>query len=226
MSRGKKIAVWVGLGCALVVAGILVARYLKGRRISVTGAVVRKDTDSNKELPIADVEVTASNGETMATTKSDATGYFRLRVAAKIIRNRPFILQFRHADYQPLDMKGVAGDKLYVAQMAPVAHEPPRPDHPDVTVGNVVIRYSVKATTVVNVGTAVKAFQVVNKGNMPCDTREACSPDGKWKATLGGASLDAGDGNVFQNARASCISKVAVVTGLEARPGTSQQGNM
>jgi len=28
------------------------------------------------------------------------------------------------------------------------------------------------------------------------------------------------------SARASCISKVAVVTGLEARPGTSQQGNM
>ena len=47
---------WVGLGCALVVAGIFVARYLKGRRISVTGAGVRKDTDSNKELPIADVE--------------------------------------------------------------------------------------------------------------------------------------------------------------------------
>jgi hypothetical protein len=216
MIRGKKIAVWVGLGCALVVAGILVARYLKGRRISVTGAVVRKDTDSNKELPIADVEVTANNGETMATTKSDATGYFRLRLAAKIIRNRPFTLQFRHADYQPLDMKGVAGDKLYVAQMAPVAHEPPRPDHPDVTVGNVVIRYSVKATTVVNVGTAVKAFQVVNKGNMPCDTREACSPDGKWKATLGGASLDAGDGNVFQNARASCIAGPCPFTRIES----------
>ena len=215
MSRGKKIAVGVGLGCALVVAGIFVARYLKGRRISVTGAVVRKDTDSNKELPIADVEVTANNGETMATTKSDATGYFRLRLGARIIRNRPFTLQFRHADYQPLDMKGVAGDKLYVAQMVPVAHESPRPDHPDIAVGNVVIRYSVKATTVANVGSAVKAFQVVNKGNIPCDTREACSPDGKWKATLGGATLDAGEGNVFLNARASCIAGPCPFTRIE-----------
>lgn len=206
MSRGKKIAVWVGVGCAVVVAGIWTARYLKGRRISVTGAVVRKDTDPNKELPIADVEVTASNGETMARTKSDATGYFRLRVGARIIRSQPVTLQFRHADYQPLDLKGVAGDKVYVAQMTPAPHQPARPDQPEITVGNVVIRYSVKATTVVNVGTAVKAFQVVSKGNLPCNGRAPCSPDGKWKAVLGGASLDAGEGNIFQNARTSCIA--------------------
>ena len=216
MSRGKKITVWVGLACIVAVAAALVVRYVKGRQISLIGAVVRKDTDSNKELPIADVEVTAANGATMAITKSDATGYFRLRLGARIIREEAVTLQFRHADYQPLEMKGVVGDKLYLAQMVPTPHESPRPDRPDMTVGNVVARYSVKATTAANVGSAVRAFQVVNKGNVPCKGQYPCSPDGKWKAAVGAASLDAGEGNIFQNARASCIAGPCPFTRIES----------
>ena len=216
MSRGKKITVWVGLACIVAVAAALVVRYVKGRQISLIGAVVRKDTDSNKELPIADVEVTAANGATMAITKSDATGYFRLRLGARIIREEAVTLQFRHADYQPLEMKGVVGDKLYLAQMVPTPHESPRPDRPDMTVGNVVARYSVKATTAANVGSAVRAFQVANKGNVPCKGQYPCSPDGKWKAAVGAASLDAGEGNIFQNARASCIAGPCPFTRIES----------
>jgi hypothetical protein len=215
MTKRKKIAVWVTVSCIVAVAIALVVRYVKRRQISVIGAVVRRDTDSNKELPVADVEVIAANGLAMARTKSDATGYFRLRLGARIIRSQAVTLQFRHADYQPLDMKNVAGDKLYIAQMTPNPHEAPRPDHPDVMVGNVVVRYSVKATTAANVGSAVKAFQVVNKGNLPCNGRNPCSPDGKWKAGLGSASLDAGEGNVFQNARASCIAGPCPFTRIE-----------
>jgi hypothetical protein len=215
MTKRKKIAVWVTVSCIVAVATVLVVRYVKRRQISVIGAVVRKDTDSNKELPVADVEVIAANGVAMARTKSDATGYFRLRLGARIIRSQAVTLQFRHADYQPLDMKNVAGDKLYIAQMTPHPHEAPRPDHPDVTVGNVVVRYSVKATTAANVGSAVRPFQVVNKGNLPCNGQDPCSPDGKWKAALGSASLDAGEGNVFQNARASCIAGPCPFTRIE-----------
>jgi hypothetical protein len=162
------------------------------------------------------VEVTAANGATMAITKSDATGYFRLRLGARIIREEAVTLQFRHADYQPLEMKGVVGDKLYLAQMVPTPHESPRPDRPDMTVGNVVARYSVKATTAANVGSAVRAFQVVNKGNVPCKGQNPCSPDGKWKAAIGAAGLDAGEGNVFQNARASCIAGPCPFTRIES----------
>lgn len=206
---------WVGLSATVIVAGVLVARYVKRRQISVIGAVVRKDTDPNKELPIADVEVTIANEGTMATTKSDATGYFRIRLRARLIRNQAVTLRFRHADYQPLDIKDVAGDKLYVAQMVPAPHEPPPGDRPNATVGNVVVRYSVKATTAANVGSAVRAFQVVNKGSVPCNGQDPCSPDGKWKATVGGASLDAGEGNAFQNARASCIAGPCPFTRIE-----------
>jgi hypothetical protein len=75
-----------------------------------------------------------------------------------------------------------------------------------VTVSNVRVRYSVKTTTEADVGSAVKTFQVVNTGNVPCRGRHPCSPDGKWKAALGSASLDAGEGNEFRNARVSCIA--------------------
>jgi hypothetical protein len=56
------------------------------------------------------------------------------------------------------------------------------------------------------VGTAVKSFEVVNTGNVPCNKQPPCAPGGKWKATVGNFSLDAGEGNQFRNARVSCIA--------------------
>lgn len=216
MSKRKKIVLWVTVSAIVAVAIVFVVRYVKGRQISVIGAVVRKDSDPNKELPISDVEITVVDGEKIPPIKSDDTGYFRIRVRARIIRKQTITLQFRHADYQPLDIKNVAADRLYVAQMIPVARESPRPDHPDVTVGNVVVRYSVKATSLATVGSAVKSFQVVNKGNIPCNGQDPCSPDGKWKAAISSTALDAGDGMVFQNARASCIAGPCPFTRIES----------
>ncbi len=116
-------------------------------------------------------------------------------------------LRFRHPDYQPLDLNEFVGDKLYVARMVPLSRRThAESDHPAVTVSNVRVRYSVKTTTEADVGSAVKTFQVVNVGNVPCRGRHPCSPDGKWKAALGSASLDAGEGNEFRNARVSCIA--------------------
>jgi hypothetical protein len=57
-----------------------------------------------------------------------------------------------------------------------------------------------------NVGSAVKTFQVINTGNVPCVSKVPCSPDGRWKAGVGSASLDAGHGNFFQDTRISCIA--------------------
>jgi hypothetical protein len=57
------------------------------------------------------------------------------------------------------------------------------------------------------VGTTVRTFDVVNKGNVPCGRNPPCSPDGKWKATVGSVSLDTGEqGKQFRNARVSCIA--------------------
>jgi hypothetical protein len=70
----------------------------------------------------------------------------------------------------------------------------------------VKVRYSMKSTAAVNVGSEVKAFEVANAGNIPCNGQMLCSPDRKWKATMGSATLNAGEGNEFRNVRLSCIA--------------------
>ncbi|MGA2417374.1 MAG: hypothetical protein ABSF59_23220, partial [Candidatus Sulfotelmatobacter sp.] len=78
------------------------------------------------------------------------------------------------------------------------------------------VRYSVKAQTDASVGSVAKAFQIENKGNVPCKKQRPCSPDGKWKAAIGAVSLDAGAGNTYRNARASCIAGPCPFTRIEA----------
>ena len=76
----------------------------------------------------------------------------------------------------------------------------------EVVIGNIVVRYSTETTKTENIGSAVKTFQVGNTGNVPCSQHPPCSPDGKWKAEEAAASLDAGEGNVFRDARVTCIA--------------------
>src|SRR5439155_1337906 len=49
-----------------------------------------------------------------------------------------------------------------------------------------------------------------------CKGQHPCSPDGKWKAALGSASLDAGPGNELRDARASCIAGPCPFTEIES----------
>jgi len=70
--------------------------------------------------------------------------------------------------------------------------------------------------TELNVGSAVKTFEVQNKGNIPCRNQHPCSPDGRWKAALGAATLDAGVGNQFRAPRASCIAGPCPFTRIES----------
>jgi len=187
------------------------------------GAVTIKDTDSRKELPIADVDITVANGAAEAPAKSDASGFYFIRLKKWIRKGRPVTVRFRHPNYEPLDIQEIADGKLYVAQLVPKAK---RPDNvPSIVIGNVRVRYSIKAPRTMNVGSAVKSFEVKNVGNIPCNHQVPCSPDGKWKAELGAVTLDAGTGNEFINARVSCIAGPCPFTRIEsddiARP--SQQ---
>ena len=121
----------------------------------------------------------------------------------------PLTLQFRHPDYKPLDLNEFVSDQhCYIARMVPLHHAAHvSAGHPDIGISNVRVRYSVKATTEADVGSAVKTISLVaNTGNVLCKGNHPCSPDGKWKATLATASLDAGEGNQFRNARVSCIA--------------------
>jgi len=206
MTNRKKIAIW-----AIVVSGILgtvlgIVLWRRRQPVILRGAVVQEDRDPNKQLPLADVQITAMNGLGSSNTKSNPTGFFRLTLPKGLRRRQHVILQFRRKDYQPLDLDDFIGDKLYIARMVPV-HQNTNPEsHSGAVVSNARIRYSVKATTEANIGTAVKTFQVINVGNKPCDDQSPCAPGGKWKAAIGSVSLDAGEGNQFRNARVSCIA--------------------
>ena len=53
----------------------------------------------------------------------------------------------------------------------------------------------------------------------------SCSPDGKWKASVGSVSLDAGADNEFRNARLSCIAGPCPFTQVES-DGFSKWGRV
>jgi hypothetical protein len=219
--KGKWKAIdWVALVTAVAVA--LVGAYLlhlrrKSPVMSVQGAVIRQDADLRKETPIGDVEISAANVFAASYCKSDSSGFFWLSLPAGIAPGQSVALLFRHPGYQPLELNAMAGDKVYVARMVPIFRvASDAKNHPDITVANVDVRYSIKSTAVANVGSVVKTFQAVNTGNVPCNSRRPCSPDGKWKAATGSLSLDAGEGNEFRDARVSCIAGPCPFTKIEA----------
>jgi hypothetical protein len=199
------------------ISGVLLLIWAINRPpITLKGAVIRQDADINKEQPIAGVEIIAANGLSPRSCKSDSSGFFSLALAKGIRRRHPIILLFRQPEYQPLDLHELVSDKIYVVRMVPTPSPiQADPDHPEVLVANVRVRYTIKVTTATNIGTAVKTFQVANRGNVPCDGRPPCSPDGKWKAAVDSVSLDAGQENEFRNARASCIAGPCPFTKIE-----------
>jgi len=208
-----------GVGAALGVLGIILAtHFVRKNPVYIRGAVVATDSDPTKELPVADVEVTVINGSPGDSVRTDASGFFSIPMPLRrrMRLGQPVGLTFRHPDYQPLDLPDVTGEKLYIAHLIPLAGVAPARVHgPEVRIANIVAKYSINTTTVINVGSAVKPFQVVNTGNIPCEGQRPCSPDGKWKAAIGTALLDAGRGNEFHNARASCVAGPCPFTRIE-----------
>jgi hypothetical protein len=198
----------VGVGAILGLVGAMLATWEITRNPdTIRGAVLRRDSDPVKQLPVADAELTVTGDLPVQAVRSDATGYFNIRLRRRMSRGLPITIHVRHSDYQPLDLRDIASNKLYIVHLTPMAH-PGRGQFngPEVTITNVVAQYSVATTNAVNVGSAFKTFVVNNTGNVPCPGHGPCSPDGKWKAAVGSTVIDAGPGNEFQNARASCIA--------------------
>ncbi|MGD0957667.1 MAG: carboxypeptidase regulatory-like domain-containing protein [Candidatus Acidiferrales bacterium] len=202
----RQVAILLAFGGALLIILIaVIVHYAKP--ISLRGAVIKQDDDARRQSPITDVEVTVADGLIIAPTKSDFSGYFKLTLPRRVLPGHPVTLQFRHPDYQPLDLKETVSDKLYIVRMVPIHPEADtQPNHAEIAVGNVFVRYSIEATAALNIGTGIKTFQVENTGNVRCNHHPPCSPDAKWKATINSASLDAGNGNQYENARLSCIA--------------------
>jgi hypothetical protein len=221
----RKIWVWTIVGIVgAAVATLLVARFhhWRPRSLTIQGAVIRKDEDTRKESPISDADIIASDGVTSISTQSDASGFFKITFPEAVWPGQTLNIAFRHADYQPLEIKlptglRLASRELYVAAMTPSPQTTRTSiDNPVSVVSNIVVRYTVNSESDQNVGSAVKTFQVVNKANVPCNGQAPCSPDGNWKASRGSASLDAGPGSEFRNVRASCIAGPCPFTRLDS----------
>jgi hypothetical protein len=213
VSREK--VVWIAVaivGAALATVLVVHMHHWRPRSLTIQGAVIRKDADTRKESPISGVQVTASDGVTSTSTQSDASGYFKIVFPEAVWPGQTLDLKFRHDDYNPLDLKlptglRLASKGLYVAAMTPGSEQTvANADNHVSQVSNIRVRYTVNGTTDENIGSAVKAFQVINQPNVPCNRQTPCSPDGNWKASGGSVSLDAGPENEFRNARASCIA--------------------
>jgi|ERR1700733_484923 hypothetical protein len=207
MTRTDKIEAWGALLVAvLITVGIVAAiRWQKQKTISLQGAVLIQDSDPRKQQPIAGVLVSAGDYSSSDAT-TDSSGLFVLKLRKPIRRGNPIVLHFRQAQYRPLDLDDFVGNKLYIVHMVPLSTKIPQSNQPQVKVTNVRVRYTIKAMTELNVGSAVKTFEIENKGDETCQSQNPCSPDGRWKAAVGSTTLDAGAGNQFRNIRASCIA--------------------
>ena len=215
MTRTHKIEVWIiSLVALMLTAGILALHWQRQKPVSLRGAVLVQDSDPRKQSPIAGVVISADD-VAASDSRSNSSGFFVLRLRKRVRKGRPVALHFRHPQYRPLDMNEAVSDQLYVVHLVPLSSAPAPVHQPQAKVANVRVRYTVKTMVELNVGSAVKTFQIENKGNVPCQGQYPCSPDGKWKAALGSASLDAGVDNEFRNARASCIAGPCPFTRIE-----------
>ncbi len=209
---------WIGVAAGVMgLAAFLVHRSHKPKEIKeLVGCIVRYDPDPRKQVPVSGVEIEAAGDVAAAKTQSEVSGLFRLNLRPGIEMDQTILLRLRHAGYEPLDIYESAAEKLYVIRMTPIPRaEGPAPEHPELTVNNVRVRYAEAATTTLTVGSAGKSFEVTNIGNVPCNGGGVCSPDGKWKASIGKASLDAGEGNAFQDARLTCIAGPCAFTKVD-----------
>ncbi len=208
MRRRSRVAISIAiLAAGGIAAGLVETVWLhRAKHIVMEGAVVKQASDVNKRSPIADAQVSVQGSLVPIVTKTDFSGFFKLELPLGVRAGESVLLQFRHPDYQPLNQTEVIGRQLYIVGMTPLPTRNVAPTGPLVKISNLRVRYSTEIETEVNVGSEVTTFEVKNEANVPCRSLKPCSPNGVWKASVGSASLDAGDSNVFENARVSCIA--------------------
>jgi hypothetical protein len=205
------------IGLCGVLLGALIHRHRMHRPMILMGAVIKQVSDTKDQSPIANVAVSAENGLAASDSSSNFSGGFGLRLRPGVKRGQTITLTFRHPDFKPFDLREAVSDKLYIVRMLPLHSEVEANNNKvGVLVSNVLVRYSIVMNSTENIGSGVKTFQVLNTGNVPCDKRFPCSPDGKWIAQVGSASLDAGEGNVFRNARVTCIAGPCPFTRIDS----------
>ena len=214
----RKLGLWLAvLSVVAIGIGTTVSVVKKHRRITLRGAVIREDPDPSKQVPIANLNIVAFTGGLTEQARTNQTGLFTVTLPRGFRRQQPVTLRFDHPDYHPLELNEFIGDKLYIASMIPfdTPASGATASLPEQVISNIRVRYVFRTTDVADAGSEVKTFQVANAGNVPCNRQPLCSPDRRWKATVGTVSLDAGEGNEFRNVRVSCIAGPCPFTRIE-----------
>lgn len=210
---GSAILVFGLLGTALFFA----LRAHPSQDTSLIGVVLVKDTDPRKQQPIPNVIVTGFSPGTAGQTKSDSTGFFRLTLHPGAKPGRPILLSFVHRDFDPIEISVAATNAIQVAKLkSSLPEQPKKATGPEIKLSDVRIRYTTKMSSTVEQATTVTTFMAVNKGNVPCDNRQPCSPDGLWKAGLGSLNLEAPHGSQFREVRVSCIAGPCPFTKIDS----------
>ena len=192
----------------IVVAVILLARDLRPRRLrSIVGSVVTLNPDPRKQASIADVEITAVDGDEVAKSRSDSSGFFQAASP-----NRDLARQDGKSEASTPGLRAPGHNRGAGRQdlRCPYGTAPGRGTRGGERAGGVAVRSSREICDEKPDGRECrehgKVFEVPNTGNVPCNQSRPCSPDGKWKAAARGESFDAGEGHEFRNPRVSCIA--------------------
>lgn len=216
--RARRAGIWVAILAAATVGGslLVVAISRVGLVRSITGVVLMQSTDPAKQFPISNVKVTASGRDRSVSAISDTSGLFRMTLPEGMWRGESFTLSFSHPGYLPIRETLRVNNDMYLARMSSILKNQPARAEDEATLADIRVRYLTKGATTTEIGSMVRTFQVVNKGDVPCRGDSPCSPDGRWKAAIGGLKLDAGEGQEFRNTRVSCIAGPCPFTRIES----------
>ncbi len=160
-------------------------------------------TPIQKKHLIQGVRVTSSNGLASGPALTGSDGLFSLQLKPEAKNGIAIELNFNHEDYQEKDIPEVfAAGTPYVFYLWPKNYTYLTPPIPRRSILNF---FAVAEAAPPLESTT---FQVQNRGSVRCNGRPPCSPDGKWKAAVVTASLDARQGRVFLagHTHADCIA--------------------
>jgi len=203
----------------------------------MTGAVLAEDKDPKKQAPIAFATVVANarfqlprTGQKLtaqAQTKSDASGFFQMKIPVPDdSATEGITLSLSASGYQSKELPISNPDEIQVLHMLSLTRVvPPAATGVTYLSKSVRVRYSEQITQTSNVGSVVKTFEVPNKGNERC-RKAPCSPDGKWQAANGAVVLEGQQGTEFRNIRLSCIAGPCPFTKIESEDPAYQGHNL
>jgi hypothetical protein len=208
MTHAKRLALGGIIALAITVAAVALITWRRPEGVRlVTGAVLTADTNPQRQRPVAQARVSAVAGASSASGTTDEAGLFRLTLDPPAPADQSITLKVAHPQYHPFDASNLVANQLHLVRLRPMPAAPERASAQlDITIANVRVRYTSKAEATVEIASAARTFEFANTANVPCAGQGPCSPDGRWKATIGSFSLEAGPNRQFRNVRVSCLA--------------------